>query len=376
MKLKNPATELMFTTKESEDQFKIAIDKLLQELADHKLIVEKLKQSEEHFRTLVETIEDYAIFSLDVNGNITSWNEGVEYILGYAHDEIIGMNFRDLYTKQDIEQNIPTNALNETRDYVIQEGLRVRKDGSKFHAVVTTTPIRDEDGKLKGFSQVIRDVTEKKEAEETIHFQAFHDSLTGLANRQSFYEKFAMAQSMAVRNNYKLAILFLDLDRFKIINDTLGHAVGDLILKEVADRLSKTVRKNDIVARLGGDEFILLLNEIKHPRDVAKICKNIINCLGPDLRLRNHTLHVSASFGIALFPENGEDIHTLLKNADIALYKAKAEGRSRYQFYNYEWNLLSSQLYLEQDLRRAVSESELELAYQPFINIKTGEIVG
>ncbi len=349
------------------------------DISDQVLAREQLEKSEQHFRTLVEAVEDYAIFALDLDGRIISWNEGVGQILGYGQDEVIGKHLRDLFTAEDQILGIPEQELERVRKEgdVVQEGLRVRKDGSTFHAISTITPMRDEAGNLTGYSKIMRDVTEKKEAEETIRYQAYHDTLTGLANRESLYERFVLAQAAAQRHSQKLAILFLDLDRFKVINDTLGHSLGDLILREVADRLTQSVRKNDLVVRLGGDEFILMLTEINQIQDVMKIAEKILQAFEPVMRVQNHSLHVSTSFGIAVFPEDGQDIHALMKNADIALYRAKEEGRSRYQFYNYRMNLQSvERLSLEQDLRRAVADNQLQMAYQPFVEVSSGKVLG
>lgn len=338
----------------------------------------ELQESEYRFRSLIEAIEDYAIFRLDTKGNVTSWNEGIQNILGYTAEEIIGKPTRLFFTQEEIDKNIPMLELEEAeRSPITKEGLRVRKDGTTFYAISTITAIRNPEGELEGFSKVMRDITDLREAEETIRYQAMHDTLTGLANRKSLDEHFSVAQSMAIRNKHKLAIFFLDLDRFKNINDTLGHGIGDLILKEVAHRLQSSVRQADTVARLGGDEFIILLNEISTAQDAARVAEKILQTMAPVMRVQDQSLHVSASIGIAMFPADGQDIYTLLKNADTALYRAKDAGRNRYQFYNYSMNLQSvARLSLEQDLRNAVNQRQLQLVYQPFINMKTGKVVG
>ncbi len=362
---------------------KIVEEQLLEskrEIALRRETERRLKESEERFRTLVEAVEDYAIFALDETGKITSWNVGAENILGYCQEEIVGEHTRMLFTREDRETGVPEGELESARSEgrLHSEGMRLRKDGSVFHAVVNISAIHDEYGKLKGFSKIMRDVTEKKEAEETIRYQATHDSLTGLANRKALDERFMIAQSEASQDKKgKIAILFLDLDRFKNINDTLGHGVGDMILKEVADRLATAIKSDDTLARLGGDEFIMLLKGIQQVKEVGGICERILQVLEPVIRVQNHSLHISASIGIAISPEDGLDIYTLLKNADTALYRAKDAGRNRYQFYNYRMNLLSvEKLSLEQDLRSAMRRKELQIAYQPFIEISTGKVRG
>jgi diguanylate cyclase (GGDEF)-like protein/PAS domain S-box-containing protein len=338
-----------------------------------------LSASEEQYRSLIEAVEDYAIFRLDTKGNVATWNAGIEHIMGYPEAEVLGKPFSAFFTPQDRERGLPQKELEQakTEGTAMHEGIRVRKDGTTFYAIGTVTPIYGTDGKLQGFSKIMRDITELKEAEETIRFQASRDSLTGLANRKALDDHFESALSMAVRKRHKLAVMFLDLDRFKTINDTLGHGIGDLILKEVGHRLQQSVRQVDTVARLGGDEFIILLNEIYSAQDAVRVAEKILNAFKPVMRVQDQSLHVSTSIGIALFPSDGQDIYTLLKNADTALYRAKDAGRNRYQFYNYSMNLQSvARLSLEQDLRTAVEKGELNVVYQPFINIRNGHIAG
>ncbi len=339
----------------------------------------ELQEREKMFRTLIEVVEDYAIVRLDTEGKVQSWNEGVANILGYSEDEIMGQSISVFFPQEDRDKNLHTLELQEAKKAgtVTKEGVRVRKDGTTFFATSTVTPIWGEKGLLQGYSKIIRDVTEIKEAEETIRYHALHDTLTGLPNRQSLDEHFNIAKSSAVRHNHKLAIIFLDLDRFKNINDTLGHGVGDLLLKEVAYRLRHAVRTVDTVVRLGGDEFIILVNEVKSAQNVARVADKIAEALMPITRIQNQSLHITASMGIAMFPADGQDIFTLLKNADTALYRAKDAGRNRYQFYDYSMNMQSTSLLsLEQDLRTAVKNNELFMEYQPFTDIATGNVLG
>lgn len=338
-----------------------------------------LKERERMFRSLIEVVQDYAIFHLDPEGRVTSWNEGISNILGYTEQEILNKPISIFFSPKAQEEKIHLKELDQARTQgtVVHEGLRVKKDGTTFSAVTTTTPIWSASGELLGYSKIIRDVTELKEAEETIRYHALHDTLTGLANRKALDEHFQISQSLAVRHGHKLALIFLDLDRFKTINDTLGHGIGDSVLKEVAHRLKAAVRKIDTVARLGGDEFIILINEVHSAQSVAKIAEKIQRSLAPVTRVQNQSLHITASMGIAVFPADGQDIYTLLKNADTALYRAKDSGRNRYQFYDYSMNMRSvSLLSLEQDLRTAVADEQFFLEYQPFINIKDGTVLG
>ena len=220
-----------------------------------------------------------------------------------------------------------------------------------------------------------RDVTERQQAEATIKHQAFHDALTGLANRSLFEQKLAQALAEGQRSQQKLAVMFFDLDRFKTINDTLGHAVGDRLLQEVVKRLLDCVSKVDTISRWGGDEFTVLLSKIKTIEDATNVAKNILQTLQAPFRIEDYELHVTSSIGIAVYPNHGQDSATLLKNADIALYKAKDQGRNNYQHYNQTLNSQGEKLLkLENYLRYALKQQEFILHYQPIIDTVTGQI--
>lgn len=216
----------------------------------------------------------------------------------------------------------------------------------------------------------------RKTAEETMRHQALHDPLTGLPNRKAIRERFGHLKSEALKNHTTVAFIFIDLDRFKNINDTLGHYIGDEILKEVGARFSSVLRTNDMICRLGGDEFLVVAPDIHKTEEVKHIAEKILHALNGPLVIQGQTLHVGTSMGIALFPQDGTDIHTLLQHSDTALYRAKESGRNRYQFYDYSMNVASyAKLSLENDLRRAVERNELVLYYQP-INDMHGRLIG
>lgn len=247
--------------------------------------------------------------------------------------------------------------------------------GNLRHWLMSFYPVSTE-GNIRGVGIVANEITERKQVEEALRYQALHDALTDLPNRKMLEESLVLYLDLARQNGESIAIMFLDLDRFKNINDTLGHTMGDQVIKEVASRLRKSVRKDDVVARLSGDEFYILLRDIKNAENVARVAKKIMKALVPGIKIEGYSLHVRASIGVAISPDDGEDVASLLRNSDRALYIAKAAGRGKFAFYNHTQHLnISEKFNLENFLRRAVEQNELRVYYQPIVNIKTGKIV-
>ena len=252
-----------------------------------------------------------------------------------------------------------------------------RKDGSKKWVLVNLRAVRDAGGKIVLHEGTVEDITDRKLAEERVQFLAYYDALTGLPNRTLLQDRLAKALASARRRKDKVALLFLDLDRFKIINDSLGHSVGDLLLQDVAERLKTWARDQDTVARVGGDEFVIVLTSVKDVADAAVAAARIVKAMTAGCVIQGHSLGISCSLGISIFPEHGADSETLIKNADAAMYCAKESGRNNFQFFTEDMNAqVVERLTLENSLRRALDREELFLVYQPQMEIANGRITG
>jgi diguanylate cyclase (GGDEF)-like protein len=240
-----------------------------------------------------------------------------------------------------------------------------------------SSPVVGADARQYGRIWIFRDITDRKLAEEQVQFLAYYDALTGLPNRSLLQDRLAKALAGARRRNDKVALLFLDLDRFKIINDSLGHSVGDLLLQEVGERLKGWARDQDTVARVGGDEFLIVLTGLKDPGGAAIAAERIVSAMRGGVMVQGHALNVNCSIGISIFPEHGEDAETLIKNADAAMYSAKDSGRNNFRFFTEDMNAqVVERLTLENSLRLALEKGEFSLVYQPQIDIDNGNITG
>ena len=305
-------------------------------------------------------------------------NPAFEQITGYASGEVIGRNPRFLF-----DGDLDQPGLVEVRASLragrsARAVLRnFRKDGSVFWNELSLAPVCDGAGVVTHYIGIINDVTERVNYEVQLAHQANHDALTALANRNLLTDRMAQALTYAQRAARLVAVMLLDLDRFKLVNDGLGHVVGDALLKVVAERLQACVRPGDTVARLGGDEFVLVMADVAYEHDVAPLVRNVLHALAQNMNVGGHDVVTTASVGIALYPRDGDDVPTLLKNADVAMYRAKELGRNSFQFYTVDMNARTLQrLELETALRRAVERNELVLHYQPKVELQRGQVVG
>ncbi len=342
-------------------------------------VTERMEMEEERGKMamIVETSND-AIFSISQDGTITSWNRGAENIFGYSAKEIIGSQiFTLIPPERYAERSRLLQAIQSGEQVRHFETARVRKDGSQIFVSLTSSPILDVYGKIIGNSVIASDVTERRQMEEIIKHQAHHDSLTDLPNRQLFMDFLSLEMAQARRNEKKLALLFLDLNGFKQVNDTLGHNCGDRLLQEVAQRLRASIRVSDTVARLGGDEFTVLMPDLIQTDDVGIVLSKIMSVFETPFILDDVSVDTTTSIGISMFPDDGESSEELMKKADIAMYDAKGSGRNSYQFYNTEINTRTvKRQKMEEFLRKAVGRGELELLFQPLVCSETRTIVG
>ena len=303
-------------------------------------------------------------------------NPHMAALLGYAVDELIGvMGPLDVVAPE--YQGIVYEQMALRAAGVAGKGYEVtvvRKDGSTFPAMVQGSPARI--GGRPASVGTLFDISTQKAAEQRIRELADYDVLTGLPNRRLLRERFALIQAAAERDNAELAVIFLDLDHFKRVNDSLGHSVGDELLCEVARRLGSVVRRVDTLARLGGDEFIFAMPGF-HTAAAADVARRLIDVFARPFEVAGHELTVTPSLGISIYPHDGDDLETLLRNADTAMYRAKEVGRNAFQFYSSEMNSSSlDRLLMESNLRRALVQQEFILHYQPLVNLETGLIIG
>ncbi|MGB7481366.1 MAG: PAS domain S-box protein [Burkholderiaceae bacterium] len=336
-----------------------------------------LKKTQEDYRQLVEASTEVAMIILDPAGIIVNWNAGAEKIVGHTYQEAVGQSIFQIFTPEDRSVGQPWRELEKAKaaGSELDRRWHVRKDGSRFWADGVMMPLWEEDGGLRGFAKIFLDQTAQRLAEEQTRFLANHDALTGLPNRIHLSEQLHKAIALADRNQAALAVLLLDLDRFKYVNDTFGHHAGDLLLKEVANRLRSSLRETDVVARMGGDEFLVIQADGAQPQASERLAGKLVEELERPYLLEQHEVQSGTSIGISCYPADARNMVELMKKADLALYRAKSEGRGKYRFYSAdlmmekEWERVRGER-----LHRALMNDEFELYYQPQVDLNSWKI--
>ena len=338
----------------------------------------KLQESQvSKLSSVLEQTADIVIVT-DIEGIIEYVNPSFERVTGYRFEEAVGRKPSILSSgkhKPEFFQHLwKTILAGESYTNIL---INRRKDGSLYYEEKTITPIRDQSGRITHFVSTAKDISERMQVQERLQHMAHHDTLTDLPNRNLFLDRLQQALIRARHHQRLVAVMFLDLDRFKNINDTLGHSTGDQLLLQLSERLKRSVRDGDTIARFGGDEFAILLDDVDSENSIATVAQKLLHTLTEPFHINNHELFVTASIGIAIFPHDGEDPDTLLRNADVAMYRAKELGKNNYQFYSDDMSARNfERLTLENHLRHALAREQFILHYQPQVDARNDRIVG
>jgi diguanylate cyclase (GGDEF)-like protein/PAS domain S-box-containing protein len=349
---------------------------------ERKVMEEALFVEKERAQVTLNCIGE-AVVCTDISGNITFLNLVAERMTGWSWQEAASRPMAEVFrimdsTTLEICPDPMEMAVGENPTVHLPSNcVLIRRDGFEIPIEDSVAPIHDREGKATGAVIVFRDVSTARAMAAEMTYSAQHDFLTGLPNRMLLNDRVSQAIVLAPRHSNKVAVLFLDLDGFKHINDSLGHPIGDKLLQSIAKRLVDCVRTSDTVSRQGGDEFVLLLSEVHRSEDAAISALRILQAVAEAHSIDQHDLHVTASIGVSVYPDDGQDAETLIKNADTAMYQAKENGRQSYQFFKPAMNVRAVERQsIEENLRRALERQEFALHYQPKINLRTGEISG
>lgn len=358
----------------------------------------QLEKSEKLHRFMIESSPDI-IFIVDEEGHFAFANDRAEELLGYKKNELIGRHYSSIVAEESLKKAEFCFTERRSGDRATQDAeiwLKC-KPGNKNQQLeqnklaielkvlgvyehgdeASSNSLQDSAKGLSGTYVVARDITKRLASEKLIYYQAYHDLLTGLANRALFFDRLNIAISNARRKEGQLTVMFLDLDRFKVVNDTLGHSVGDKLLKQVAKRLKSTLREGDTLARFGGDEFVVLLPGVESEEIAQKVADKIIDFIKQPFMVDGHELFLTASIGVSMFPKDGDTAEALIKNSDIAMYYTKDLGKDGYHLYDGDMSVKHhSLLNMENDIRRGIKENQFEVFYQPQVNSINGQIVG
>ncbi len=343
---------------------------------------EALFEEKERAQVTLNSIGD-AVLTTDLLGNVTYLNQAAEAMTGWSREDALGQPLAEVFrivdgTTRQAAANPARRALAEDRTVgLAADCVLIRRDGFESAIEDSAAPIHNRDGQVAGAVIVFHDVSQSRAMAQKMAHLAQHDFLTGLPNRALLTERLSQAIGLTNRHRKQVALLFLDLDDFKHINDSLGHAIGDQLLQSVADRLVACVRSTDMVCRQGGDEFVVLLAEIEQPQDAGHVAETLLAAFVAPHLLGGQELHVTLSIGISVYPDDGGNVDGVMQNADTAMFHAKASGRNNYQFFRTDMNIRAvRRVAVETSLRRALKEGEFLLHYQPQIDLASGAMIG
>ena len=343
-----------------------------------RLELDRLRESEQRYANMVE-LAAIGISHVDLDGRFVHVNRRLCDMLGYTRDELLQLSVRQVSHPEDIlatEKNMQRLSRGEIDSFTAEKRY-LRKNRTPIWVHLTVASRRGIDGRRLHDISIVEDITERKEAQSRVQYLATHDEMTGLANRTLFNELIEHAVARERRENGRFAVLYIDLDRFKIINDTLGHEAGDQLLQDMASRLKANVRGSDVLARLGGDEFVLLATQVPDRPTAALIARKLLLLALKPVEIAGQQCRVTASIGIAMFPDDATDATALMKAADMAMYRAKEEGKNGFQFYSADIGAITEKrLRIETALRNAMLNDELSLHYQAKVDMRGGEIRG
>ncbi|MFH1027252.1 MAG: EAL domain-containing protein, partial [Pseudomonadota bacterium] len=366
---------------------------IIQDISERKQVAAALADQKEFAESLVRNSAVPA-FVIDTERRVLIWNHACEELTGIAAGDIIGRDqvWKAFYAERHpllaemvidgMPEKIPENYHNFGKSSFIPEGLQAEGwypdfNGADRYLIFNAAPIRNSRGELLAVIETFEEVTERKRYEQQLEYQANHDDLTGLPNRNLLVDRLNQALLISRRTSQQVAVFFIDLDNFKFINDSLGHDVGDRLLKVAAERLGDCIRAGDTVARQGGDEFVAVVCNEEIGEMADRIAEDIRQVMSQPFRINGHELMITCSIGISISPRDGEEVQTLLRNADLAMYQAKEQGRDRARFYTGEMNARSlTRMTMEKHLRRALERDELFICYQPKVSLQSGQLTG
>jgi diguanylate cyclase (GGDEF)-like protein/PAS domain S-box-containing protein len=355
-----------------------AVQRELREVEDRS----RLKEQVQSDQIILNSIGD-AVLTMDISGNVTYLNLAAETMTGWSCKEAAGRPMTEVFqildatsrgsTRKPIQMAVEKNQT----VHLPSNCILIRRDGIEIPIEDSVSPLHDRRGRVTGAVIVVRDVTAARAMALQMTHSALHDVLTGLPNRMLLNDRVHQAIALASRHVKKFAVLFLDLDGFKHINDSLGHPIGDKLLQSIAQRLVDCVRASDTISRQGGDEFVVLLPDVDQPHEAAAMARRMLEAVAVAHSIGGHNLHVTTSIGLSVYPDDGVDAETLIKNSDTAMYQAKENGRQTYEFFTAAMNARAVERQsIEESLRHALERQEFTLHYQPKVNLKSGEITG